>query len=112
MKINDLETHEQHALGGLIRMMIRSDGDFTEQEEAKVNAIGEQLGGAGLIWRTISASAQACPEDEQIREVAARVVRPEARELILDAVEQVAGSDGVADAERELLGWVRQSWTG
>ena len=28
MKISDLETHEQHVFGGLIRMMIRSDDEF------------------------------------------------------------------------------------
>jgi hypothetical protein len=112
MQIKDLEPHEQHALGGLIRMMIRSDGDFTEEEEEKVNAIGERLGGQALIWRTISASAQACQTDEQIRATVPAVVRPDARQLILDAIEQVAGSDGLAATEAELIDWVKQSWAG
>ena len=92
--------------------MIRSDGDFTEEEEEKVNAIGERLGGQALIWRTISASAQACQTDEQIRATVPAVVRPGARQLILDAIEQVAGSDGLAATEAELIEWVKQSWAG
>ena len=110
MQITDLELNEQHALGGLIRMMIRSDGDFTEEEEDKVNAIGERIGGQALIWRTISASAQACQTDEQIRATVPAVTRPAARELILSVLEQVAGADGLAASEAELIDWVRQSW--
>jgi hypothetical protein len=110
MKITDLEPHEQHVLGGLVRMMIRSDGDFTEAEEEKVNSIGAELGGDVPIWRVISASAQEHPSEEEIRAAVPSVVRPEVRELILSVIERVAGSDGVADDEEDLLAWVRGRW--
>ncbi len=110
MKINDLEKHEQDTFGGLVRMMLRADGDFSEQEEERINEIGEELGGASLMWRLISNSAQALPKDEQIRESVDSVTRPVARHLILDVIGGIAASDGVDTAELELVDWVRHVW--
>lgn len=111
MKIKDLEKHERDTFGGLMRMMLRADGDFTEAEEARVNEIGEALGGAALVWRVISDSAQAFPKDEQIRASVKAVVRPEARALILDAIGRISASDGVDTSERELAAWLGREWS-
>jgi hypothetical protein len=111
MNLKDLEKHERNAFGGLVRMMLRADGDFTEAEEARVNEIGEALGGAELIWRVISDSAQAFPKDEQIRASAKAVTRPEARALIRDALSRISASDGVDPSERELTAWLEREWS-
>jgi len=111
MKITDLEKHEQLVLGGLIRLMIRSDGDFSEEEEAKVNAVGERIGGADLIWRVISASAQAYPSDRDTMGLLPQVTRSEVRNLIVDVVEQVAGADGMAQEETSLLEEIKGVWS-
>lgn len=110
MKTNDLEKHEQDTFGGLIRMMLRADGDFSEEEEARLNEIGEELGSAGLIWRVISNSAQAFPDDEQIRKSVKGVTRPEARKLILDTISKISASDGVDISEIELVAWLEKTW--
>ena len=110
MKLDDLKPHEQTALGGLIRLMIRSDGDFTEAEEATVEAIGNRLGGAGRLWSVISRSAQDCPGDEAIRAAAVKVERLGARAAILQVLEEVAAGDSVSDSERALLDWLRAQW--
>ena len=111
MTIDDLQDDERIALGGLVRMMIRSDGDFTEAEEETVNAVGERLlGGPGAMWRLISASAQACPDDAAIRAAADTVTRPEARTLIRDVLSEIAAGDEVSDEERALLAWLDERW--
>ncbi len=91
-------------------MMIRSDGNFSEEEEEKINAIGDRLGGQALIWRTISASAQEHPSDEKIRAAVPNVTREEARNLIVSVIDQVAGSDGVTPEEESLISWVKETW--
>lgn len=110
MRLDDLQSDEKLALGGLLRLMIRSDGDFTEKEEEAVNRAGERLGAEAGLWRLISQSAQDCPEDADIRAAVAKVVRPEARSLIRSAAKEVAEGDSLADSERELLAWLDSAW--
>lgn len=111
MTINDLAPDERIALGGLLRLVIRSDGDFTEAEEETVNQLGEEhLGGAAAMWRVISDSAQACPRDADIRACAAKVTRPAARTVILDFMRKVAAGDEVSAEEETLIGWLETLW--
>lgn len=110
MGIADLDDAEQLALGGLLRMMIRKDGDFSDAEESRVDAIGEANGGREVVWRVISKSAQELPEDASIRAAAARVTRPEARAFMLDALSQVAAADGTTSTEDAMLTWLRSIW--
>ena len=108
MNLADLDTREKHILGAFIRLMLRSDGRFSEEEEEQVNRIGEPLGGAEQIWHLISESAQAVPDEAQARPQVKEVTRPEAQTIILQILEQIAGADGVESAEAELLDWLRQ----
>jgi len=111
MTINELQQEERIALGGLLRLIIRSDGDFTVAEEETVNQLGEKLlGGAGELWKLISASAQACPNDAAIRASAATVKRPEARAVILELVRAVAAGDEVTSDEAALIAWLESTW--
>lgn len=110
MDIDELDRAEQLALGGLIRILVRSDGDFTQAEEDRINAIGERIGGPSAIWRLISSSAQAFPHDQQIRTAARAVERPAARDLFLSVLGDVAATDGVADEESEMLEWLKGTW--
>jgi len=109
MDLHGLDDAEQVAFGGLLRMMIRKDGEFSDAEEARVDALG---GGEGreAIWRLISRSAQELRDDPAIRLAAGRITRPEAREYILDALTQVAAADGTNDAEAAMLTWLRSIW--
>lgn len=109
MKLDDLDGDEKLALGGLLRMMIRSDGDFSEAEENAINAAGEPLG--GRLWPVISQSAQDCPQDADIRAAVARVTRAEARTLIRGVVQGLAESDLVSESEQGLLGWLDETWS-
>lgn len=110
MKLTDLSRQEQLALGGLLRMLIRADGDFTEAEEEKLNALGESLGGSDLLWKVISDSAQAFANDAAITEAAAQVERADVRELIASTLDSLAASDGVDAKEAALVASLRAKW--
>lgn len=110
MRIDELEAGEQRVLGGLTRLMLRSDGDFSEEEEVAINRIGEAQGDERALWKLISDSAQAYPSDAQIREAVGVVERAQARALILATLSTIAEADGVDGAETELLQWLRGQW--
>ena len=111
MKIADLEKQEKIVFGCLVRMMLRSDGHFTDEEEEQVNRIGEEeLGDAGDMWHLISTSAAVHPEEKDGKGEVSQVSRPEARALILQVLERIAAADGLDQAEAELIDWVKSQW--
>lgn len=100
------------ALGGLIRLMVRSDGDFSEEEEARIDAIGElRAGGRAGIWKLISASAQALPDEAAIRAAVTEIAREDARATLLAMLTSIAEEGGITGSERGLLDWVRETWS-
>jgi hypothetical protein len=108
--VHDLEDHEQLALGGLVRVLVRLDGHFSEEEEAQMARVAEDIGGADALWQVVSRSAQALRDDAAIREVAAKVVRPEARLLIRETLEGIALAESIVPAEQKLLDWCDELW--
>jgi len=111
MRLNELTRDELHVLGGLVRLVIRSDGQFTEAEEALVDSLGEEMGeGRGAFWKLISASSQRYPEDDEIRQALPEIQREEARRLLLHVMERVAESDGISESEQALIDSVRAAW--
>lgn len=110
MGIADLDADEQLALGGLLRMMIRRDGEFSEAEEAQVDAIGQEHGGREVLWRMISRSAQDLRDDAAIRVAAGHVKRAEAQQVIYDVLDRVACADGKSAAEDAMLAWIKSIW--
>lgn len=112
MNIDQLSQPERMALGGLIRLMVRSDGDFSEEEEARIDAIGElRAGGRAAMWKLISESAQALPSESAIRAAANDVVRDDARTTLLAMLTSVAEEGGITDSERNLIDWLRTTWS-
>ena len=110
MDLKDLTKDEQLALGGLVRLMIRADGVFSEEEEERVSAIGEELGGGALMWRIVSDSAQAFRTDADVRRAASEIKRSDARELILGVLTSVAVADTVTVSEQGLIDALRAAW--
>lgn len=110
MDLKDLTRDEQLALGGLVRLMIRADGVFSPEEEERVGAIGEELGGSELLWKIISDSAQVFRDDADVRRAGVAVTRNEARELILGILTSIAVADTVTPGEQGLIDSLRAGW--
>ncbi len=108
--IDDLSADEQLVFGGLVRLMVRTDGSFSEEEEGAINAIGDAVGGHARFWSMISRSAQAFPDEAAIRGEVVKVERPAVRAFILNSLRTIAASDETDAEEDELLTWVDQQW--
>lgn len=110
MNLADLTKEEKLALGGLVRVIVRADGSFSEAEETRIDRIGDELGGRDAFWKVISDSAQAFPDEQGIRQATLAVTRPEARELILGVLAGIAAADTISPAEMGLIDSVRAAW--
>ncbi|AKF09604.1 hypothetical protein [Sandaracinus amylolyticus] len=111
MQLQDLTAEEKLALGGLVRLIVRADGSFSDLEEARIDRIGDELGGRDAFWKVISDSAQAFPDEQGIRTATLKVTRPEARELILGVLAGIAAADTISPSEMGLIDAVRAAWS-
>ena len=108
--LSDLAPHEGLALGGLIRVLIRLDGSFSEEEERHVEDVGAELGSTEQLWSLVSASAQELRSDDAIRDAAKAVERQGARLMIRGALERIALAETIEPAEQSLLDWLDEHW--
>ncbi len=106
LSLNDLEDHEKVALGGLIRVLIRIDGSFSEEEESTMEAVADEIGGREALWSIISRSAQETPTDDAIRAAAKTVVRGPIQRFMRYVLEDIARAETITLEEAGLLRWV------
>lgn len=110
MNLAELTEAERLVLGALIRLMVRADGRFTEEEEQRIQDIGADLGDAEALWGAISDSAQTYTSEQATRAAIPTVTRPEARELLYGVLFAVATADTIAPGEQVILDALRLAW--
>lgn len=106
LKLRDLELHEGLALGGLIRILIRLDGSFSEEEEQRLGEVADEVGDRDELWGWIERSAKELSDDEMVRDKALAVKRPGARSLIRHVLESIAQAGTITLGEQKLLDWL------
>src|SRR4029453_15234013 len=93
MEISELNQVERTALVGLMKLIVLSDGNVTEDElehvETLVDAFGE-----GEYQRTLEAFEKRFTDEKSFREFLRKVGREEAREVIFGTVLEGAGEGG------------------
>ena len=109
IQLKDLAETEQLALGALLRLLVRLDGQFSEAESEALQEIALDFG-EKRFWKVMEDAAQKSPNEEAIRVLAAGVSRQPARELIYGLVLGVAMSDVIQGRESSLLEWLRKEW--
>jgi uncharacterized tellurite resistance protein B-like protein len=110
MNLSDLTEDEKLVLGALIRLMVRADGRFTEEEEQRIQDIGADIGGSDELWRVVSDSAQKYTSEAATRHAIPTVTRQEAREMMFGVLFGVATADMVAPGEQVILDALRLAW--
>ncbi|MBN8609433.1 MAG: TerB family tellurite resistance protein [Deltaproteobacteria bacterium] len=110
MNLSDLTADEKLVLGALIRLMVRADGRFTEEEEQRIQEIGADVGSAEELWRAVSESAQRYTSEAATKTAIPSVTRPEARTMIFDVLFGVATADTIAPGEQAILDSLREAW--
>ncbi|MFO0711031.1 MAG: TerB family tellurite resistance protein [Sandaracinus sp.] len=110
MNLSDLTVDEQLVLGALIRLMVRADGRFTEEEEQRIQDIGAEIGGSEELWRIVSDSAQRYTSEAAAKAAIPSITRQEARDMIYDVLFSVAQADTIAPGEQLVLDTLRKAW--
>ncbi len=107
MKFSDLDAQEQLALAGLVRLMVRMDGEFTPKEAAAVSALAREIG-ATSFWSMMTESQTM--EMEELSDLVSELPRKTVREWMYGVLVGLAAVDGIDAAESELLSWLMEVW--
>ena len=109
MDLADLNQDERTALVGLMKLIVMSDGNVTEDElehvESLVDAFGE-----GEYQRTLEAFEKRFTDEESFRKFLRGIGREDARELIFATVLEGAGEGALDGNEADLLEWLSTAW--
>jgi len=109
MEIADLNQDERTALVGLMKLVVLSDGNVTEDElehvETLVDAFGE-----GEYQRTLDAFEKRFNDEESFRKFLRGIGREDAREVIFGTVLESAGENALDHNETDLLDWLSKAW--
>ena len=109
MTLLDLTHDEQLALIGLVRLMIRLDGQFSPGEAQQLDGIVGELG-EETFSTLVDEANETFRDTDALRDRAAAIERKEARELIYGTLLDLAVHDGVAFGEADLLEWLQKTW--
>jgi len=108
MTIADFTDVERLAFGGLIRLLVAADNQYSREEADALADLSEDLGAD--LWALVEAAAQHFEGVEQIRAAAADVHRPEVKELIYGALLGIGQRGTLGEGEQSLLDWLAQLW--
>lgn len=105
-RFDELTPTEQHALVGLVRLMVRMDGELTTAEVMAIQSLARDLG-AMSFW---AAMTEANTMEMSDLEALVGDVRHELRDWMYGVLVGLAAVDGIDVAESELLAWLMQAW--
>jgi len=109
MELSDLDQGERTALIGLMKLVVLSDSEVSDDEvdhiETLVDAFGE-----GEYQRTLDALETQLREPLRFRDLLRGISRQDARDLIFGTVLEAAGEGALEGREAELLDWLSKTW--
>ena len=109
MELADLNQDERTAVVGLMKLVVMSEDNVTEDEleyvEALVDAFGE-----GEYQRTLDAFEKRFTDEASFRSFLRGIGREDARELIFATVLEGAGEGALDGKETDLLDWLSKAW--
>lgn len=105
----DLSDDERLALAGLVRLMVKADGEFSPEEAGAVAELAVELGEVPF-WAAIDRAAQELTDDDKIRAAARAVIRVDARETIYGALLALSQHGATTGGEDALLDWLADEW--
>ena len=107
--VKALSPNDQLALAALLRLLVRLDGKFSDEEQGELEEIA-LVYGEKTFWQMMDEAGRKLPDEESIKKQASSVTDPAARELIFACILGVARADSVQGKERGLLDWLRAEW--
>ena len=107
--LQDLTPENQLIVAGLLRRLVRLDGQFTAAEQETLQDLALSTG-RKRFWSLMEQAGERFSSDESLRQAAMSVKDPEAREHIFGVLVRVAQADSLAEPEAQLLEWLREIW--
>lgn len=109
MELPDLNQDERTALVGLMKLIVMSDGEVSEDELEHVEALVAAFGDDGY-QRTLDAFEKRFHDEPSFRKFLQGIGRQEARDLIFGTVLESAGEGVLDQAETGLVDWLADTW--
>lgn len=109
LTIAELEHGEKLVLVGLVRLMIRLDGEFSEDEREFLDDLVTEIGEES--FNALAAEVtEKMQDEEQVRYYAERTQRQIAQDLIYGTLFDLGAKGTIVSSESELLEWLRTTW--
>ncbi|HXT96972.1 MAG TPA: hypothetical protein VN853_11780 [Polyangia bacterium] len=109
MELPDLNQDERTALVGLMKLIVMSDGEVSEDELEHVEMLVDAFGDEGY-QRTLDAFENRFHDEPSFRKFLQGMGRQEARDLIFGTILESAGEGILDENETGLLNWLVQVW--
>jgi hypothetical protein len=109
MELEDLNQDERTALVGLIKLVVLSDGEVSEEELEEVEQLVDAFGEEGY-QQTLDAFEKRFRGADDFRAFLRTIGREDARELIFATVLESAGAQAIDGPEADLLDWLSKAW--
>src|SRR5579871_1687509 len=109
MELSDLNQDERTALVGLMKLIVMSDGEVSEDELEHVETLVDAFGDEGY-QRTLDAFEKRFHDEASFRKFLQGIGRQEARDLIFGTVLESAGEGILDQAETGLVDWLADTW--
>ena len=109
MELRDLNQDERTALVGLMKLVVMSDGNVSEEELEHVEDLVEAFGEESY-QRTLDAFEKRFSDEDGFRAFLRTIGRQEARDLIFGTVLEGAGAEAIEPGESDLLDWLAHTW--
>ncbi len=109
MELADLNQDERTALVGLMKLIVMSDGEVSEDELEHVEVLVAAFGDDGY-QRTLDAFEARFQDEDSFKVFLKTIGRQEARDLIFGTVLESADEGALDNAEAGLLDWLVRAW--
>lgn len=109
MELRDLNQDERTVLVGLLKVVVMSDGNVSEDEleqiEAVIGAWGEPS-----YQQTLDMFEKRFLDEQSFRAFLTTIGRQDARELIYATIADSAAMEAIEGKESDLLDWLARVW--
>ncbi len=109
MELGDLNQDERTALVGLMKLVVMSDEEVSEDELEHIEVLVSAFGEEGY-QRTLDAFEKRFQDEKSFRAFLKGIGRQDARDLIFGTILESAGEGALDRAETDLLDWLSQAW--
>ena len=107
--IASLTADERLALVALIERVLLSESSADEDEAEALDAFVEEFGEADYAALVARADLEFA-DDDRLKAFLCTIADPDARELILGTVVELAVVEGVRTGEDEWIAWTSEAW--